>query len=60
MARHGSDIGSSYTNNAAGKTFCHFIAESRKLELMGTLSKARFLSVLMDGSIDDGKVDDEL
>ena len=43
-----------------GKTFCHFIAESRKLELMGTLSKAKFLSVLMDGSIDDGKVDDEL
>ena len=49
-----------YTNKAAATTFCHYIAQSRRLELMKTLSKAKFFSVLMDGSTDRGNVDDEL
>ena len=59
-ARHGVDIGASYTNKAAATTFCHYIAQSRRLELMNTLSKAKFFSVLMDGSTDKRNVDDEL
>lgn len=58
--RHGVDVGATYTNENAGKTFCHFIAESQREELAESLSNAKFFSLLMDGSTDKGNIDDEL
>ena len=40
--RHGVDVGATYTNENAGKTFCHFIAESQREELAESLSNAKF------------------
>ena len=37
-AQHGVDVGTAYTNEVAGKTFCHYIAESRREELLKCLS----------------------
>ena len=59
-ARHGVDIGNSYVNENAGKTFCKFIAETRIVDLRKTVTNAKFFSILMDGSTDVGKIDDEL
>ena len=59
-AHHGVDMGTSYTNEVAGKTFCHYIAESRREDLTKRLSEVRFFSLLMDGSTDSGNIDDEM
>ena len=58
--QHGVDVGATYTNENAIKTFCHFIAESQREELAESLSNAKFFSLLMDGSTDKGNIDDEL
>ena len=54
------DIGTSYVNENAGKTFCKYIAEARSIDLHKTVTDAKFFSILMDGSTDVGKIDDEL
>ena len=59
-ARHGVELGISYLNKSAGRTFCHYIAETRKENLLEALSKANFFSILMDGTTDKGNVEDEL
>jgi len=56
-SRHGVDIGTSYVNENAGKTFCKFIAEARMADLC---TSTKFFSILMDGSTDVGKLDDKL
>ena len=38
----------------------HYSAESRRRELKQTLANARFFSLLLEGSIDVGNVDDEV
>jgi len=43
---HGVDIGTSYVNENAGKTFCKFIAKARMANLC---TSTKFLSILMDG-----------
>ena len=53
-AKHGVDVGTAYRNENAGKTFCHFIAESKREDLVTKLTKANFFSILMDGSTDTG------
>ena len=58
--RHGVKLGTSYVNQNAGKTFCHFIAQSRKEKLIENLSSASFFSILMDGTTDKANIDDEL
>lgn len=58
--KHGVHVGTTYRNQNAGKEFCHFIAESKREDLKQSLAKAKFFSVLMDGSTDVGNVDDEL
>ena len=45
---HGIDVGTSYTNEVAGKFFCHYIAQSRREDLSQCLSKAKFFSLPMD------------
>ena len=57
---HDVDLGVSYTNEHAGKTFVHFIAESKRHELSQHLKKAHFFSLLLDGSTDKGNVDNEV
>ena len=59
-ARHGVAIGSTYTNEVACKTFTHYIAESRRLEMFDKLKQAKFFSLLIDGSTDKGNADDEV
>ena len=58
--RHGVDIGISYVNENAGKIFCKFIVEARTGDLRKTVTNAKFFSILMDGSTDVNKIDDEL
>ena len=57
---HGVNLGTSYINEAAGKTFIHYIAESRRCELADHLKKANFFWLLLDGSTDEGNIDNEL
>ena len=59
-ARHGVNLGSSYLHENAGKEFVHYIAESRKRDLLSDISKAKFFSLLMDGSTDQSNADNEL
>ena len=42
--RHAVDLGTTYMNNVAWKTFVHYIAEANCQELADTLAKADFLS----------------
>ena len=57
---HEVEVGNSYTNENAGKEMIHYIAESRKQELMKRLGDASFFSLLLDGSTDKGNIDNEL
>ena len=59
-ARHGVTIGSTYTNEIAGKTFTHYIAESHRQQLFLKLTQTKLVSLLMDGSTDKGNADDEV
>ncbi len=59
-AHHGVCLGTSYVNETAGKEMIHYIAESRRQELMKKLANARFFSLLLDGSTDKANIDNEL
>ena len=41
-ARHGVSLGTSYTNELAGKNFTHYIAKAKKQELAERLEHAKF------------------
>ena len=58
--RHGVDLGTTYMNDVACKTFIHFIAEAERQQLGDILAKAEFFSLLMDGSSDKGCSDNEV
>ena len=53
-ARHGVELGTSYLNKSAGRTFCHYIAKESKENVVEVLRKAHFFSILMDGTTDKG------
>ena len=57
---HGVDLGTSYINEAAGKSFVHYIAQSRREDLVDRLKKANFFSLLLDASTDKDNIDNEL
>ena len=59
-AHHGVAIGSTYTNEIAGKNFTHYITESIRKQLFKRLAQAKFFSLLMDGSTDHANIDDEM
>ena len=59
-ARHGVNLGNSYLHKNAGKEFVHYMAESRRQDLSLTLSKAKFFSLMMDGSTDQSNANNEL
>lgn len=54
------NLGNSYLHEKAGKEFVHYIAESGRQDLSLTLSKAKFFSLMMDGSTDHSNADNEL
>ncbi len=54
------NVGTAYRNQNACKTFCHFIAEARRKEIVEKLSNAKKCSLLMDASTDTGNIDDEM
>ncbi len=60
--RHGVDLGAAYKNRDSAQNFTHYIAESQRRQLQTDLgaSDCNFYSVLMDGSTDKGRVENEL
>ena len=59
-AKHGANLGTTYRTETAGRSFIHFAAEARRQELLETLQKAKFFSLLLDSSTDAGNIDNEL
>ena len=58
--KNGVVIGSNYLNDKSCKQFCVSTSETLKDETIEDLRKARFVSVLSDGSTDKGIVEQEL
>ena len=44
------DLGTTYMNDVACKTFIHFIAEAERQQLGDILAKAEFFSLLMNAT----------
>ena len=59
-ACHGVCVGATYRNDMAGKDFVHFIAKAKRKHLLQNLAKAKFFSLLLDGSTDTGNIDNEV
>ena len=58
---HGVDLGQTYRNRDSACNFVHYIAESQRQEdFHHQLSSCHFYSLLMDGSVDKGQVENEL
>ena len=58
--RHGVDLGSTYKTKDSAKQFTFYIAEAQRQDFMDDLSSVSFYSFLMDGSVDAGRIEDEL
>ena len=58
--RHGLDLGVTYKNRDSARNFVHYIAESQRWQMRASLASCHFFSVLMDGSTDKGRVENEL
>ena len=58
--RHGVDLGATYKNRDSSRNFVHYIAENQRRQLHVSLAACHFYSVLMDGSTDKGRVENEL
>ena len=56
-ALHGIDLGNTYRNDVAYKTFCNFIAQSKRQSLMNELTRTNYFSLLLDGSTDCSNVE---
>ncbi len=59
-SRHGVKLGYAYKTKDSAKNFTHYIAESRRMGFISSLSTSRFYSFLMDVSTDAGNIEDEL
>ena len=57
---HGVDLGQTYRNCDSACNFVHYIAESQRQDFHHQLSSCHFYSMLMDGSVDKGQVENEL
>ena len=57
--KHGVDIGVAYTNEGSGRMFVHYIAETRRREIVDKINNVKFFSILLDGSTDKGNIDNE-
>ena len=58
--RHGVLLGNTYTTEHKCSEFAHIIGETMRDEVLESLSKAKYFSVLVDGSKDSGVVEKEL
>ena len=58
--KNGVEIGKNYRNNHACKDFTSSIAETLKSESANQIEKARFISILSDGSTDKGVIEQEI
>ena len=54
------DLGTFYLSDTTGKSFVHCIFQSRRQGLVDHLKKAKFFSLILDGSTDKGNTDNEL
>ena len=54
------NLGLTYKNRDAPRNFVHYIAEAQRHEFHRSLSSQHFYSILMDGSTDKGRVENEL
>ena len=59
-AFYGVDLGNTYRNNVACKTFCHFIAQFKRQSLTNELTKVNYFSSLLNGSTDCGSVENKI
>ena len=59
-ACHRVKISTSYRHENAGKDFMHYIAEAKRHDLLQKVTKAKFFSLLLDGSTDKGNIDNEI
>ena len=57
LEAHGVHVGTSYCMHNACKVFVHYIAEARQKDLRLDLTKAKFFSLLLDGSTDKVNID---
>ena len=58
--RRSVNIGTTYTTESTAKSFTGYFAQAQKNELAINLQKAKFFSLLTDGSTDSGIVDRKL
>ena len=58
--RHDVDIGHAYRTAPSAQSFTYYIAEAQRQTFREALSKKLFYSILMDGSTDAGKLEQEL
>ena len=49
-----------YKTKDSAKMFSHFIAEAQRHDFLQSLSSSKFYSFLMDGSTDQGNVEEEM
>ena len=56
----GLHVGNTYLNPKSAKLFTHYIAEIENEKVASTLSSAKFVSVLSDGSTDAGVTEKEI
>ena len=57
---HDVDLGQAYKTRESASKFVHYIAENQRQNLHHRLSSHHFYSCLMDGSVDKGKIENEL
>ena len=55
----GLDIGTTYENDMAGRTFAHYISEVETNNTVLLLKKASFFSITIDGATDSGGMEQE-
>ncbi len=59
-ARYEVDLGHAYRNAPSAKSFTHYIAQAQRQQFLQSLSETKFYSFLMDGSTDEGNIEQEL
>jgi len=59
-SRHGVELGHAYRTTPSAKLFSHYIAEAQHQQFIRSLCENNFYSFLMDGSNDEGNIEQEL
>ena len=60
LERYEIPLGFSYKTRESAHNFLRYIAESQQQEFQREISNTQFFSILMDGSVDKGKVENEV